>query len=94
MQVDSEKKIERYLVERITAKGGLCIKLLSNYAIGLPDRLCVFPGGKIVFVELKTTGQKPRKIQVFMHEKLRAIGAQVYVIDSLFGVDNFIETKV
>ena len=52
----SEKIIERKLVEAVKEKGGLCIKLLSDYFTGLPDRLCLFPGQKAIFVELKTTG--------------------------------------
>ena len=72
----------------------MCIKLLCDQLIGLPDRLCLFPGRKIVFVELKTTGQKPRRIQAYMHKKLRALGFRVEVIDTVDGVINFIEDVV
>lgn len=91
--LESEKVIERKLVERVKKAGGLCIKLLTSQYIGLPDRLCLFPNGKIVFVELKSTGQKPRKIQVFVHNKLRDLGFQVEVIDSIEGVENLV-TKI
>lgn len=88
--LESEKVIERKLVERVKKAGGLCIKLLTSQCVGLPDRLCLFPNGKIVFVELKSTGQKPRKIQVFVHNKLRGLGFQVEVIDSIEGVENLV----
>lgn len=88
--LESEKAIERKLVERVKKAGGLCIKLLTSQYIGLPDRLCLFPGGKIIFVELKSTGQKPRKIQVFVHNKLRDLGFQVEVIDSIEGVEKLV----
>lgn len=88
--LESEKVIERKLVERVKKAGGLCIKLLTSQYIGLPDRLCLFPNGKIVFVELKSTGQKPRKIQVFVHNKLRSLGFQVEIIDSTEGVENLV----
>lgn len=91
-QNDSEKLIERKLVELVTSCGGMCIKLLSDYITGLPDRLCLFPGRITIFVELKSTGKKPRKIQVFMHNKLRALGFRVEVIDTIEGVKNFIES--
>lgn len=55
--VDSEKDIERELVVQIGRNNGLCIKLLCDQCIGLPDRLCLLPGGKVAFVELKTTGK-------------------------------------
>lgn len=89
--IDSEKLVERKLVHEMKMKGGMCIKLLCNHLLGLPDRLCLFPGGKLAFVELKTTGQKPKKIQIFMHEKLRKLGYNVEVIDTVEGIYKFIE---
>lgn len=89
-QADSEKVIERKLVEAVKANGGMCIKLLCDNLLGLPDRLCLFPGHRIAFVELKTTGQKPRRIQVFMHNKLRSLGFRVEVIDAIEKIAIFI----
>ena len=88
MKKESEKLIERKLVEHIKAGGGLCIKLLCDQFIGLPDRLCLLPNQKAVFVEVKTTGQKPRKIQALVHNKLRALGFRVEVIDSVEQIKN------
>ena len=92
--VDSEKVVERKLVEAIKANGGMCIKLLCDQLTGLPDRMCLFPNHKIVFVETKTTGQKPKRIQLFMHKKLRALGFRVEVIDSIEGVEQFINSMI
>lgn len=80
---ESEKVIEHKLVKAVKENGGLCIKLLTYQFIGLPDRMCLLPFGKIVFVELKTTGEKPRKIQVTVHNALRKLGFRVEVIDSV-----------
>lgn len=91
-QVDSEKDIERKLVELVKINGGMCIKLLCDQLIGLPDRMCLFPGHKIVFVELKTTGRKPRRIQLYIHEKLRQLGFRVEIIDTIEGVKQFINS--
>lgn len=90
-QIDSEKDIERKLVKAIKSKKGMCIKLLCDQLIGLPDRLCLLPGHRIAFVELKTTGKKPKPIQVYVHRQLRALGFRVEVIDTLSAVDNFIK---
>lgn len=90
-QIDSEKLVERKLVELVKINNGMCIKLLCDQLIGLPDRLCLFPNHKMAFVETKTTGQKPRRIQAYMHKKLRALGFRVEVIDSVEDVINFIE---
>lgn len=88
---ESEKIVERKLVEMCKLNGGMCIKLLSFHINGLPDRLCIFPKAKLVFVELKTTGEKPRKIQLFMHDKLRKMGFRVEVIDTVEKAIDLIE---
>lgn len=82
LKKESEKVIEQKLVALCKLNGGMCVKLLSFHILGLPDRMCLFPKAKIVFVELKTTGEKPRKIQLFMIDKIRALGFRVEVIDS------------
>lgn len=82
-EIESEKYLERLL--KNTVEGtmqGLCLKLLSQHTIGLPDRLCLLPKGRAFFVEVKTTGKKPRKIQEFIHKRLRSLGFRVYVLDS------------
>lgn len=92
--IESEKVIERKLVEAVKKEKGLCIKLLCDNMLGLPDRLVLMPNSIIVFVELKTTKQKPRKIQEFIHNKLRALGFQVEVIDTVQGITNFMNKYV
>lgn len=90
-QIDSEKDIERKLVRLTKANGGMCIKLLCDQLTGLPDRMCLFPNGSISFAELKTTGKKPSKIQKCVHARIRSLGFMVEVIDTLGGVEQFIE---
>jgi hypothetical protein len=79
---DSEKYLERELVKRIELFGGKCIKLVPFNSNGIPDRLCLLPGGTVFFVELKSAGQKPRKLQLYWHRVLTKLGFDVYVIDS------------
>lgn len=90
--MDSEKIIERKLVEAVKAHGGMCIKLLCDQLTGLPDRMCLFPGHIIAFIEVKSTGKKPRRSQVYIHNKLRALGFRVEVIDTIEGINNFIKS--
>lgn len=92
MKPESEKVIERKLVSAVKENGGMCIKLLCDQLMGLPDRMCLFPGGIVAFVELKTTGKKPKRIQTFMHKKLRGLGFRVEVIDTIEGVSTFINS--
>ena len=89
---ESEKFIEKQLKGLIKeVMGGLCIKLHSQNLTGLPDRLCLMPGGKAFFVEIKSKGKKPRRIQEFIHQKIRMLGFKVYVIDSLDGINQILE---
>lgn len=88
---DSEKVIERKLNELVKQKGGISIKLLTNQFIGLPDRMCLFPNGRIIFIEVKTTGEKPRKIQEHVHKMISALGFTVVVVDTINGMYNTIE---
>lgn len=89
--IESEKKLERELPRRVKLAGGWCLKLVSIHINGLPDRLCLFPGAKLVFVELKTTKKKPSKLQRLIHRKLESLGFAVYIIDTLDGVKKLIE---
>lgn len=47
-------------------------------------------GGYVGFAEIKTTGKKPTKMQTYIHEKLRALGFKVFVIDDLESRDSAI----
>lgn len=76
-----EREIEAKFVNAVKASGGLCLKLTSPSMTGLPDRLCLFPDGKIAFVELKAPGKKPRPLQLKRHEELRRLGFPVHVLD-------------
>ena len=66
----------------------MCIKLTSQYQRGLPDRLILTPGGRVCFAEIKTTGKKPAALQRATHERLRALGYQVEVVDTTESLDN------
>lgn len=48
-----EASIEEYLRGRVERLGGVCIKLSPVGLRGVPDRLMVLPGPRVVFVELK-----------------------------------------
>ena len=76
-----EKSIEQRLVQAVKAAGGICPKLVCPGMDGMPDRMILFPGGKIAFVETKAPGEKPRPLQIARHEMLRRLGFRVYILD-------------
>lgn len=79
---ESEKTLEARLVREIEARGGMALKYTSQFHRGIPDRICLLPGGLSVFVELKSTGKKPTKLQEFAMKKLAEMGHAVIVIDN------------
>ncbi len=88
-----ESTIESNFVKQVKAMGGMAIKLISPNFAGLPDRLVLLPHGKMFFVELKATGQKPRPLQIAVHRKLRKLGFDVYVIDSNEKINELLQSK-
>ena len=82
VMIESEKLLERKLREGIQKLEGWAIKLVAAHITGLPDRLCLLPGGRLFFAEIKTTKQKPKKIQAYVHQKLIKMGFRVEVIDT------------
>ena len=77
-----EKNLERKLVEAVTRMGGLAMKFVSPGMAGVPDRLLLFPEGKIAFVEMKAPGKQPTQLQRLRHAQLRDLGFRVYIIDN------------
>lgn len=87
---ESEKLIERKLKREVEKLGGYCFKMVTIHISGLPDRLCLFPGGRIAFVETKSTRDNPSAIQRVWHRKLRRIGFLVEIIDQSYQIDELI----
>lgn len=77
-----EKDVEAALVRRVKALGGLCEKFTSPGRRSVPDRIVTMPNGQIIFVELKAPNKKPTDAQLKDHERRRALGCDVRVIDN------------
>ncbi len=78
-----EKSLERKLVQSVAHMGGLALKFVSPGMAGVPDRLLLFPDGKIAFAEMKAPGKQPTPLQRLRHTQLRNLGFRVFVIDSV-----------
>lgn len=83
--VVTEQQLEQRLKASVKSLGGLCWKLTSPGLAGVPDRICLHHG-RIVFVELKAPGKKPRPIQHRRIQQLREHGFEVFVLDSAEGI--------
>lgn len=87
----TEKDIEKKLTIAVREEGGICPKFVSPGTNGMPDRLVLLPDGHMAFVELKAPGERPRKIQLRRHAKLRALGYKVYVVDGVEQIPEVIQ---
>lgn len=79
---ESEKDLEAALVTGCKRRGGMAVKLTSQFHRGLPDRLVLLPFRTVAFVELKSTGCKRTALQEVAAGQLEALGFRVFVVDS------------
>lgn len=92
-----EGDIEDHLVKRVRELGGEVRKVKWIGRVGAPDRLVMLPAvvngcitARTLWVELKAPGEKARPSQVREHERMRAMGQFVLVIDSIEGVEEML----
>lgn len=78
----NEKYLEKKLTEGLHSLGVWCEKYTNPFKAGYPDRLCITKGGNVFWVEVKTPGEKLRKLQLVRKAELKAIGSPVFVVDS------------
>jgi hypothetical protein len=94
-----ESTIEQYLVRRVKSLGGEVRKVKWIGRHGAPDRLVMLPpkywydkgchgDGPLLWVELKSPGEKAKPHQAREHEILRSMGQRVEVVDSFERVDD------
>lgn len=83
-----ETLVETYLVRRVRELGGDTYKFTSPGRRHVADRLVIgTAGGRLVFVECKRPGEKPRAGQLREHDRLRARGFVVRVVADKNEVD-------
>lgn len=76
-----EKDVESYLVRKCKEAGIQCYKFTSPSNAGVPDRILI-GYDRVIFVELKRPGGKPRELQLRTFRRMRQGGADVRVIDT------------
>ncbi len=71
-----EKNIEKAAVAELERRGFFCIKL---GLCGLPDRMVLMPGGRVVFLEFKTATGRLRAAQAIWKTRLEKMGFYVAI---------------
>lgn len=84
-----EKDIEKYFVNEVGKRNGLCWKFTSPGRRGVPDRWCACKGHQF-FAELKRPHHAKRadeKLQKAVHERMAKEKVKVYVLESRHDID-------
>lgn len=84
-----EKDIEKLFRDEIKKAGGKAYKFTSPGNDGVPDRIVMLPGGRIVFVELKTDTGKLSKLQELQCRQIAELGQTARVLHGLAEVRDF-----
>lgn len=77
-----ESLIEQKVCAAAKSNGWLVHPKAAAGTRGWPDRT-FSKSDRLLFVEFKAPGKKPTPLQAHMHQKLKAQGHDVYVIDSV-----------
>ena len=76
-----EKEVEKALVRMVKERGGYCLKWVCPGWSGVPDRLILLPGARVIFAEVKRPkGGILSKLQLKWLEKLGRLGFTTAVV--------------
>ena len=92
-KVENMKKLEAITRHAEVSEKAIekCLKYSNANLVGYPDRVVCLHGGKVVWVELKSKGKKPTKIQTIRQNELVSMGHEVYTIDNKQTIDELIK---
>ncbi|MCW2279890.1 PDDEXK family nuclease [Lactococcus lactis] len=85
-----ENDIEKRLIKKVKALGGLTFKLTSPSTKGVPDRVVIFKG-RAHFVELKRPKGTPRALQLYWISEIKSQEVDALTLSTFDEVDQFIE---
>lgn len=87
----SEAALEALLVGLVRAAGGEAYKWSSPAMRGVPDRLCVFPGGRVVAVELKGPRGRVSSLQQRAMQRLAALGLPMALVRCAADIEQMLQ---
>ena len=88
---EREKDIEKWIGDQVMTMGCLWLKWTSPGNAGVPDRIVILPGGRVVFAEIKTRYGKVAPIQEHTIGKMREMGCSVHLVRGSTGAAVFVD---
>jgi len=86
-----EKQVEQFLVDRVKSGGGKAPKFSSPANRGVPDRIILFPKGRVAFAECKGSRGRLSRLQHKWITDLRDMGFVAEVVDGVEAVEQLME---
>jgi hypothetical protein len=86
----AESNLEKRLGDWAKAQGCLYYKFASPARRGVPDRVVIGPGGKVLFLELKAPGNEPTPLQTRELAILNKQGCNAHWADNLLSAQTLI----
>lgn len=88
-----ESELEAIFVKRVKKAGGRAYKFTSPGRRGMPDRIALFPGGRVFMVELKTPEGRLSIHQRGVIAEFARLGTPVAVLRTVAEIDAWITDK-
>lgn len=85
-----ENALEKKLRKAVEQAGGFCLKLPANFYRGIPDRMILLPGARVIFVELKTERGRVADVQYAFQKILLNLGFTSLIIRGIAESEEFI----
>lgn len=73
----TESKIQASIIDKLKIHGWEVFKIIQSNRNGIPDLMCL-RRGRCVFVEVKARGKTSTPLQVYVQNRIRAAGVDVY----------------
>jgi hypothetical protein len=83
-----ESDIEAYVRRHVE---GRLVKWVSPGETGVPDRILLLPGGRVIFIEFKKPGGRLSERQLLWIDRLKVLGHDVRVIGSMDEARRFVD---
>lgn len=88
-----ERELEKIFVSEMKKLDGYAYKFVSPGNDGVPDRIAIFPDGRLVFAELKADDGTLSALQIAQIRRLRSLNQDAVMVRGLRGLVTFFKIR-